>query len=116
MTIATTVTFHGTDASPALRSHVLEHAQHLERFADDISSCHVVIEHAERRHRRCNRFDVHCSVAMRGRRIDAGSTPTASHSHADPYVAVSDTFEALRRRIEDYVHRRRGAVKIPPET
>jgi ribosomal subunit interface protein len=104
------------DASEALRSHILDHARRLERFAGDIVACDVVVEKAEERHHQGNRFNVRASLAMRGRKIDAGHTPTADHRHEDPYVAVADTFDALRRRVEDYVRRRRGDVKTRAPT
>jgi len=39
------------------------------------------------------------------------------HSHADPYVAIRDAFDAARRQLEDYARRRRQHVKsheVPP--
>jgi ribosome-associated translation inhibitor RaiA len=111
MSFPTTVTFHGTSRSSALRTHVLKRAKRLERFAADIRSCRVVIEFSERRHRQGNHFNVHGSVLLRGRAIEANRTPTASNRGVDPYVAVSDVFDALRRRVEDYVRRRRGDIK-----
>ena len=111
MPVETSVTFHGLDPSQALRTHVLKHALRLERFAEDIRKCDIVVEFAERRHRRGNHFNVHGHVAMRGRRIDAGSAPAADTRNTDPYVAVSDVFDSLRRRVEDYVRRRRNETK-----
>lgn len=111
MPIATTVTFHGTDPSDALRTHVIERAARLERFASDIQSCHVVVERAERRHQHGNRFRVRGSLLMRGRQINVSRAPSALVRNTDPYVAVTDVFDALRRRVEDYVRRRRNDVK-----
>ena len=111
MPITTTVTFHGTDPSEALRTHVIQRAQRLERFASDIRSCQVVVERSERRHQNGNRFHVHGRILMRGRQIDAGSTPVADVRSVDAYVAVADMFDALRRRVEDYVRQRRNDVK-----
>lgn len=99
------------DASEALRTHILDHARHLERFAGDILACDVVVEKAERHHHQGDRFNAHVRIAMRGRKIDAGHTPAADHRHEDPYIAVTDAFNALRRRVEDYTRRRRGDVK-----
>lgn len=111
MSIPTTITFHGTDSSQALEAHIRDRVQRLERFAGDIVACRVVVERAEGRGHHGNRFNVHAHLTMRGRELDAGHTATADNRHEDPYVAVADTFDALRRRVEDYVRRRRGDVK-----
>ena len=111
MTFATRVTFRGTDSSPSLRDHVLERAQRLQRFASDIRSCDVVVAQADGRHRSGRHFDVHARVLMRGRTIEATTSPEATSRNEDAYTAVSNVFNALRRRVEDYVRQRRGDVK-----
>lgn len=111
MAIPTTVTFHGLKRSEALEAAVFEYVNRLEHFADDIVSCRVVITSVERRHHQGNRFNVHMHLSMHGREIEAGHTPTPDSTHEDPYVALSQTFDALRRRVEDYVRHRRGDIK-----
>lgn len=114
MNIPTTVTFQGMDASDALRNTIETHVKRLGRFAGDIQSCRVVVSASEHRRHHGNRYNVHASVAMRDRGIEAGRTSTPDSSHEDPYAAVTQTFDALRRRIEDHVRRRRGDVKMHP--
>lgn len=119
MPIPTSVTFDGLAKSDALEACVLEHVARLERFAADILSCRTVIALDEHRHRQGNRFSVQVHLTLRGHEIEAGSGPPADGRHEDPYVAVSDAFDAARRRLEDQVRRRRGDVKAhrrpPPE-
>lgn len=109
--IPTELTFRGIDPSDALRDVVLARVARLERFSGDILSCAVVIGRSEHRHRHGNRFDVHVRLKMRGSDIEAGNTPVDDTRHEDAYVAVGDAFDALRRRVQDYAHRRRGDVK-----
>jgi ribosomal subunit interface protein len=111
MKIPVRVTFQGMDASEALRAKIEARAQRLQRYADDIQTCDVVVRACERRHRHGNRYNVHARVAMRDREIEAGRTPGADSDHEDPYEAAAHTFDVLRRRIEDQVRRRRGDVK-----
>ena len=110
-TIPTSVTFHGMAASEALRAKVEARAQRLDRFAEDILACNVVVNACEHRHHRGNRYNVHASVTLRDGTIEAGHTPSPDSSHEDAYLAVTHTFDALRRRIEDHVRRRRGDIK-----
>lgn len=111
MAFPVTVTFHGIASSEALRASVVERAHRLERFAADIIDCDVVIASQSNRHQQGNAFDVRVKLALPGRNIEVGGRATADDRHADPYVAVGDTFDVLRRRVEEYVRQRRGEVK-----
>lgn len=110
-TIPTRVLFDGMDASAALRAKIEQRAQRLARFAADIETCQVTVRACEHHHRHGNRYNVHARVTMHGRTIEAGHTPTSDPGHDDPYMAMAQTFDSLRRRIEDHVRRRRGDVK-----
>lgn len=111
MDIPVRITFQGLDPSAALRAKIKARAQRLQRFADDILACDIVVRACEQRHRRGNRYNVHARVALRDCEIEAGRTPLADAGNEDPYKAAAQTFDALRRRIEDHVRRRRGDVK-----
>lgn len=111
MTIPTTIAFRGLEPSDALSAAIVEHVGRLERFAGDIISCQVTVSSVEHRHQQGNRYNVHIRVCMRGQDIEAGRTPDPNRTHEDPYVALADSFDALQRRIEDYVRRRRGDTK-----
>ncbi|MDE2278844.1 MAG: ribosome-associated translation inhibitor RaiA [Xanthomonadaceae bacterium] len=111
MDISTSISFDGMDASEALRQMILERARRLGRFAGDILACDVVVSAREHRHRHGNRYNVHARVTLRDQVVEIGRLNEANASYEDPYVAANQTFDALRRRIEDHVRRRRGDVK-----
>lgn len=111
MTIPTFITFRGMTASEALRARIEERAQRLDRFAEDILSCNVVVNACEHKHHHGNRYNVRASVILRDCTIETGHTPSPDSSHEDAYLAVTHTFNALRRRVEDHVRRRRGDIK-----
>jgi len=114
MTIPTEVTFRDIEPSDALRALVVERAQRLAHFAPDIIDCHVTIEHAGARHRQGNPFNIHARVSLPGKHLDVRGHSKSKAHQEDAYALVGDTFDALRRRIEDYVRVRRGEVKLPP--
>lgn len=111
MTISASITFRGMTASEALRARIEERAQRLDQFAEDILACNVVVNACEHKHHHGNRYSVRASVTLRDATIKAGHTPSLDSSHEDAYLAVTHTFDALRRRIEDHVRRRRGDIK-----
>lgn len=104
-------TFQGLPASPALEAAIERHARRLERFAPKLTACSVTVRRSEDRHHKGNRYRVHVSVSLPGGTIEAGRSAEPDHSHEDPYVAVRDAFDAVRRRMEDFVRIRRGDIK-----
>lgn len=102
-------------ASEALRAKIEERARRLDRYAEDLLSCAVVVNACEHRHHQGNRYNIRASVTLHDGTIEAGHTPSPDSSHEDAYLAVTHTFDALRRRIEDHVRRRRGDIKAHAE-
>ncbi len=106
------VTFKGMNASGALRATIEKCAAKLKRCCDPIFSCHVVVDLAEHRHQKGNRYRVHIHLSVPGQNLDVGHRPAqANESHADPYVAVRDAFSAIGRKLQDYAQERRGEIK-----
>jgi ribosomal subunit interface protein len=111
MQVPLQITFRHMDSSDALAALIRERVEELERFCDRIISCHVVVERQHPR-REGNLFRVRVDLGVPGREIVVGRDPAAHHAHEDPYVAVRDAFDAVRRLVEDYVRERRGEVKL----
>ena len=113
MTFPLQITYHGVEKSEALSESIRRHAEKLERFSGSIQHCHVVVEPSERHHHKGNRYRLHVHLKVPGRDIQAGREPAACNpDFQDPYVAVRDTFDALRRQLEDYERLRRHDVKV----
>jgi ribosomal subunit interface protein len=112
MTIAINVAFQGMPPSPALRSEIERCVEKLARFATNLQRCDVTVRLAQNRHHQGNGYRVHAHLALPGGDLDAVARPHAEHSHDDPYLAVRDVFDALRRQLEDTVRIRRGDVKF----
>ena len=111
MNFPTTIQFRGVDASDTLRAKIEEHAQHLNKFADDILSCRVVVSSERRPHHTGDLYRIDIHLVLGGREIHAGDSHAQDPRHDDPYVAVADAFNVTRRCIEDHVRRRRQATR-----
>jgi ribosome-associated translation inhibitor RaiA len=111
MAIPVEITFHGLEATEALRVDILDHAHRLERFAPEILHCQVVIEPAEHRRHKGNRFTTRVRVTLPGAELNVGHTASGDQSHEDAYVAVRDAFRAIRRKLQDFRRERQGKVK-----
>jgi ribosomal subunit interface protein len=105
------ITFRNIDASPAVEAKIRERARELEQFFDRIVSCRVVIE-APHRRRHGDLYHIRVDLKVPGHEIVVKRDPPEHHAHEDIYVAVRDSFDAVRRQLEDHVRRRRGDVKV----
>jgi ribosome-associated translation inhibitor RaiA len=113
------VSFRHMEHSDALEALVREKARRLDKFAGDIMSCRVVIEPAGKHHEYGNLYQVRIDLTLAGEEIAVTREPGEHAEYKDIHVALRDAFDTARRRLEDYVRRRRGDVKsheVPPRS
>lgn len=111
MDIPLQITFRNMDRSDAVEDRVRELTAKLERFFDHITSCRVMIEALERRHRKGRMFHVRVELGVPGTEIVASRHPREKHAHEDLHVAIRDAFDAAQRQLEDYARRISGHTK-----
>ena len=105
------IDWRGMETSPALEADIRERAQKLERLCDHIISCHVVVEQIHRHKHRGNLFNIRIDVGVPGKTLVVEHEHRKDHGHEDAYVAARDSFNAMGRKLEDFVRRERGDVK-----
>lgn len=105
MQIPVDITFKEMGKSDALEARAREWVNKLERIFDRIVRCEVVIETPHRRHRNGRQFHVRVRLTVPGGEIVASHDPGPDEAHEDAYVALRDTFVAVRRQLEDYVRK-----------
>lgn len=101
------VTFRDMAPLPSLEGEIRQRAAKLEQFIPDLLSCHVVVEASANRHHQGHVYAVKIDVRVPGDEIFAGER----QAHEQIEIAVREAFDAMTRRLEDYVRRRRGQVK-----
>lgn len=111
MQIPLQITFRDMPPSEAVEANVRERAQKLERFADNITSCRVVIEAPHKHQHKGQLFSIHIDITLPGHEIVVSRQPDNHHAHEDIYVAIRDAFDAARRQLENYNERYHGKVK-----
>lgn len=111
MTYPISITFQDLEPSQALVEDIQRHAERLQHFAPQIAECRVSVSRGTARHRKGNPFLVRARASLPGGQFEAGCSDGPDASHADPYVAVRDTFDALCRQLQDFQRIRRGEVK-----
>ncbi len=111
------ITFRHMEPSAALEAKIRERSSELELFHDRITGCHVVVEALQQRHTQGNLYRVGIDLTVPGGELAVNRSPGEHHAHEDAYVAVRDSFDAMRRQLEDFTRRHRGDVKrheLPP--
>lgn len=101
------IAVHNTELSPDVEASIRQRVDRLSRYYDRIMSCRVTIDLPQ--HRR------HTDAALYGVRIDLtvpGGEIVVTHQPREELVTALDgAFKAIRRRVQDYARRQRGAVK-----
>lgn len=105
------VSFRHMEHSDLIEAIVREKAAALDKFANHIMSCRVVVEPAGRHHQHGNLHEVKIDLTLPGGEIAVTREPSQHTEYRDISVALRDAFDSARRQLEDYVRRQRGAVK-----
>lgn len=100
MRLPADIRFIGLEPSDALQALAREKAAKLDLFCPSITSCRVAVE-LEHRHQQQGRpFSVRINLTLPGRELTASRV-----RHEDPYVALRDAFDDMKRQLEDVMRR-----------
>ena len=110
------LTLRNMPPSEAIEAHIRERATKLDAFSDRIMSCRVVVEAPHRHHHKGKLYHVRIDMTVPGGELVVNREPSKHASHKDVYVAIRDAFGGARRKLQDYVRRQRGQVKLHEPT
>lgn len=105
------ITFRNLDHSDFIETAIREKVAKLERFAQHIISCRVVVDAPHKHRNKGMIYHVKIDFTLPGKEIVVNQHADEHHAHEDVYVAIRDAFDAARRQLEDFVRQRRGEVK-----
>jgi ribosome-associated translation inhibitor RaiA len=111
MKIPMQITFHGLPHSEEIESKVTEAAEKLHRIYAEIVSCRVVVDLANRRHKKGNLFRIHIDLSVPGAELNVGREPGDRDAHKDVLVAIRDAFNAMERQLHEHTREKRGEGK-----
>lgn len=111
MKIPMQTTFHGLNHSAEIESKIVEAAEKLHRIYAEIVSCRVVVDLANRRHRKGNLYTIGIDLSVPGTELHVGHEPGDRNAHKDVFVAIRDAFNAMERQLQEYAKGRRGEAK-----
>jgi len=94
--------------SPAIESDIMEKVRNLEKFHSRIISCRVVVNAPHKHKHKGKLYQIHIDIGIPGERIVVSRDAGFDYAHEDVYVAIRDSFDAAKRKLEDYVRKRSG--------
>ena len=103
-----TISFRNFPRSEAVAARIEEKICKLEQYYDRIICCRVVVQAPHRHNTKGKLYQVHIHLGLPGDDIVVGNDSAKDHSHEDVYIAVRDSFEAIRRQLKKHVRQIRN--------
>ncbi len=100
------ITIRDLPASVVIENHIRKKAEKLNRYCDQISSCRVVIELAQKSKHHGRLFNVRIDITVPGKEL-----VVTKKQNEDVYITIRDAFNAVYRQLEEHTRRRHGHVK-----
>ncbi len=106
MEIPLQITSRNFELTGAIEAKIRDEAVKLEKIYERITRCRVVVESPHRHHQQGNLFNVQIYMTL-----PRSELVIKRESNKDLYVAIRDSFNAARRKLEGFSRRQRGDVK-----
>ena len=107
MEIPLQISFRDIPHSAAVEEKIREKMDKLEQYHDKITSCRVVVEAPHKSGHKGTLYHVRVDLTLPGEEIVVARDPKKHHAHEDAYVAIRDSFEAVRRQLKKHVRQTR---------
>lgn len=129
MELPTQITFRNMESSENVKEWIRSEADKLETFYKPIMGCRVAVEIPHRHRRKGAAYGVRIDLTLPGREIVVKRSPTLAHRlrqvretaltkheeldgpRKNLRMAISQAFEAARRRLQEYARKQRREVK-----
>jgi cold shock CspA family protein len=111
MQVPVQVSFRGIPVSDDIEAACLREAEKLERYAQRITSCRVVVSAPHHHHVSGNLYEIKIDVTIPGIEIVVSRIPPEHKKNEKIALALREAFDTARRRLEDAVRKQSGAVK-----
>jgi ribosome-associated translation inhibitor RaiA len=103
------IAFRHCEPSDEMRSEIDRQVKRLDKFGPRITSCNIVVNGPQTRHRHGAHFKVDLRIAVPGRNElvvsrSHGDSPEREHA----LVAIREAFDEAIRQIEDVTREMRG--------
>lgn len=100
MQIPLELNYHDVDRSEWSENLIRERADRLERYSDEIVSCHVIVSRPHHHQHKGNPFKVTIEARLpRNRRLVVNEEPAIVEQESKLSVVINAAFDAMQRRL-----------------
>jgi cold shock CspA family protein/ribosome-associated translation inhibitor RaiA len=110
MIIPLQITARDTELDDLMREEITERVAKLDKVYDRIMRCKVVVEEPKRHPHEGKMYSVHVIMTVPGAEL-----VTKREVNKDLNLAMRDSFQAARRKVEEFAREQRGEVKSHEE-
>ncbi len=103
------ITIRDIENTEAIDAKIRKKTEKLEQLYDRITYCRVVVESPQKNKHQGKEFQVNIELDVPGKVLVVNNN---SHRNEDLYVAIRDSFNAMKRQLEDHVRKLRGNKKM----
>ena len=107
-TLPLQITFRRIDHSAAIESAIRRHAARLERFQDQITRCHVIVDIPHQHRHRGNHYAIRLEMTTPSGEVFVMRDPELDDSRSDFQTVLRDAFDAATRHLDSDAQRRQG--------
>lgn len=100
------ISARGFELEAGAEALIRQYAERLDRFYDRITAVRVLVEVPQRRMGEPVLYNVRFDVTVPG-----GEVVVTRQGQPELHAAIQRSYEAVRRRLQDYARRQRGDVK-----
>jgi len=114
MQVPLQIKYRYMEPSAILEARIKERCHKLQRFAEYVTSCRVIIDAQHVHQKKAALYRVKIDINLPDGEIITSHCPDQeqAHAHANVNVAIRDAFDVARCQLEDYVRRRRADMKM----
>jgi cold shock CspA family protein/ribosome-associated translation inhibitor RaiA len=102
------ITFRGIDHSQAIEAAIRQRAARLERFSEQISRFHVVVDMPHKHRHRGNHYAIRIDITTPSGEVVVTRDPTLDGARKDFQSVLRDAFDAAARHLESGAQRLEG--------
>lgn len=96
------ITIRDIENTAAIDAKIRKKAEKLEHIYDRITFCRVVVDAPQKHQHQGKLFQVNIELDIPGKLLIVNNN---SHRNEDLYVAIRDSFNAMKRQLEDHAHK-----------
>jgi ribosome-associated translation inhibitor RaiA/cold shock CspA family protein len=106
------ITFHQLRHSDAVEQYVRTRAAKLDELAPRLTGCRVALEMPHRHAHHGEHYRVVIDMTLPGGEVVVARSPGDEKTYEDLNAAIDAAFDDADRRLQDFVRRQRGDVKL----